>query len=111
MQIWFNRLIKKDGCFLPSILIIIRHKVNYDKAKKLYQFRLVGIDTVRKVNLEKLNSTDSLTMAEYLHKNINYDLNDCKQKLTNANISLQVEFKSLKDNILASFLLTDNDKK
>jgi len=84
--------------------------VNHDEAKKLYQFRLVGIDTIRKTNLESLNKCVSAAVCEHLFKDVNDDLQDCKDKLTSASQSLVEELTGLKNAALASSLVQEEEQ-
>ncbi|CAB4445838.1 unnamed protein product [Rhizophagus irregularis] len=99
-----------DG-WLYSPLSAAHHSVDHEQAKKLYQFRLVGIDTIRKDNLEKLNRIVSMSVAEILLKDVNDDLNACKEKLTNAPTVLRAELTEHKNRQLGSSLLSSDEEK
>lgn len=98
-----------DDGWLFSPFTAAHMKVDHELAKKLYQFRLVGIDTIRKDSLEKLNSIVSLTVAQTLFNDVNADLDACKNKLTNAPASLKNELEEHKNRQLASSLLTTDE--
>jgi hypothetical protein len=100
-----------DADFLYSPVNGAHLKVNHEESKKLYQFRLVGIDTMRKDNLERLNSIVSLSVAQMLHKDVNDDLNACKEQLTNAPTTLEAELTEHKQRQIASSLLTSEDER
>ncbi|PKY61483.1 hypothetical protein RhiirA4_486532 [Rhizophagus irregularis] len=84
--------------------------VEHNAVKKFYQFRLVGIDTMRKSNLEHLNRAVSTAVAASLYTDVNEDLNDAKEKLSGAPTFLSAELNELKDSAIASSLLDDTDK-